>query len=147
MIDGLGLGGDHAGPDMVVAFVGFSAVTSKAAIGPNGSFLPGRPPRRWRPGSLPAVLRVHPGGGPLVGPRQHLKFTGRSRHHAAVVGVILNLALFFGYHSLWPVDRARFTDHLGVTRSPLRWHSAWKANVIHVIAGCASRGLLCGLTS
>lgn len=63
---------------------------------------------------------------------------------AAVAGVILNLAQFFGYHVLWPGDFAGAFD----------WASAlialaaaialfrFKRNVIHVIATCAMAGLI-----
>jgi chromate transporter len=63
---------------------------------------------------------------------------------AAVVGVIVNLALFFGYHVLWPKGFAGAFD----------WQSAvialsaalalfrYKCDVIRVIAACAVAGLL-----
>jgi chromate transporter len=68
--------------------------------------LPGRC-GRGEPGHLvhlPAVVPVHPAGGPLVeSTHGEMKFTAPlTAITAAVVGVILNLALFFGYHVLWP---------------------------------------------
>jgi chromate transporter len=85
-------------------------------------------------------------GGPLVETTHNdLKFTAPlTAITAAVVGVILNLAMFFGYHVLWP---AGFTGQF-------EWVSAviavgagialfrYKRNVIHVIGGCALLGLL-----
>ena len=44
---------------------------------------------------LPSFLFILAGGPLVEPPHNELKFT------AAVVGVILNLALFFGYHVLW----------------------------------------------
>ena len=63
---------------------------------------------------------------------------------AAVVGVILNLALFFGYHLLWPeglagrFDAAAAVLALGAAIALLRF----KRGVIEVIAGTALLGLL-----
>ena len=60
-----------------------------------------------------------------------------------MVGVILNLALFFGYHVLWPVG----------LRGPFDWVSAlialgavvallrFKRKVMQVIGACAVLGL------
>jgi chromate transporter len=82
-----------------------------------------------------------------------LKFTAPlTAITAAVVGVILNLALFFGYHVLWP----KGFGHAGLSTalSSLDWIAAliaigaavallrFKRNVIHVIAACALFGLL-----
>jgi chromate transporter len=63
---------------------------------------------------------------------------------AAVVGVILNLALFFGYHVLWPegfggnLDGVSALIALGAALALFRF----KRNVIHVIAASAVVGLL-----
>ena len=60
-----------------------------------------------------------------------------------MVGVILNLALFFGYHLLWPRSFAGTFDGvsaviaLGAAITLFRF----KLNVIHVIAACAAPGL------
>lgn len=66
------------------------------------------------------------------------------RSWGGVVGVILNLALFFGYHTLWPqgwsggMDWPAALISLAAAVALLRY----KANVIHVIAGCALAGLV-----
>ena len=63
---------------------------------------------------------------------------------AAVVGVILNLALFFGYHVLWPAgfsgrfDGVSALIALGAAVALFRF----RANVIRVIAACAAIGLI-----
>ena len=85
-------------------------------------------------------------GGPLVGStHDDLKFTAPlTAITAAVVGVILNLALFFGYHVLWPkgfggsFDAVSALIALGAAIALFRF----KRNVIHVIAASAVAGLL-----
>ena len=60
------------------------------------------------------------------------------------VGVILNLALFFGYHVLWPEGFSGSFDWLsalialGAAVALFRF----KCQVIHVIAVCATVGLI-----
>jgi len=107
----------HAGPlIMVVAFRRFVGVTSRRLLDPIGSFLPGRRRGRWRPGSPSCRPSCSSWRGPLVETRTNdLKFTAPlTASTAAVVGVILNLALFFGYHVLWPGGFGRpIRPHLG----------------------------------
>jgi chromate transporter len=74
-----------------------------------------------------------------------LKFTAPlTAITAAVVGVILNLALFFGYHVLWPggftgrFDGISALIALGAAVALFRY----RQNVIVVIAACAVVGLL-----
>ena len=106
MIDGLALGETTPGPlIMVVAFVGFVGGWLKQVFGPDALFLGGAlAATRGHVLHLPAVVRLHPAGGPLVeATHGKLGFTAPlSAITAAVVGVILNLALFFAYHVLWP---------------------------------------------
>jgi chromate transporter len=73
-----------------------------------------------------------------------LKFTAPlSAITAAVVGVILNLALFFGYHLLWPQGFSGAFDWvsaliaLGAAIALFKF----KRNVMYVIAACALVGL------
>ena len=52
---------------------------------------------------LPSFLFILAGGPLVESTHDDLKFTAPlTAITAAVVGVILNLALFFGYHVLWP---------------------------------------------
>ena len=52
---------------------------------------------------LPSFLFILAGGPLVESTHNELKFTAPlTGITAAVVGVILNLALFFGYHVLWP---------------------------------------------
>jgi chromate transporter len=148
MIDGLALGETTPGPlIMVVTFVGFVGGYVKAVFGPDSLFLAGAVAAMlvtWFT-FLPSFVFIL-AGGPLVETTHNdLKFTAPlTAITAAVVGVILNLAMFFGYHVLWP---AGFTGQF-------EWVSAviavgagialfrYKRNVIHVIGGCALLGLL-----
>ena len=106
MVDGLALGETTPGPlIMVVAFVAFVGGYAKALLGPDALFLAGALAAAlvtWFT-FLPSFLFIL-AGGPLVETTHNdLKFTAPlTAITAAVVGVILNLALFFGYHVLWP---------------------------------------------
>jgi chromate transporter len=68
---------------------------------------------------------------------------------AAVVGVILNLALFFGYHVLWPKGFEGSFDWLSAVIAIAAAIALfrYKQNVIHVIAVCAVFGLLVSVFS
>ena len=88
-------------------------------------------------------------GGPLVeSTHGDLKFTAPlTAITAAVVGVILNLALFFGYHVLWPKGFSASPDWIS---SAIAVAAAvalfrYKRGVIEVIASCAVLGLLARL--
>ncbi|HEX7465566.1 MAG TPA: chromate transporter, partial [Usitatibacter sp.] len=92
MIDGLALGETTPGPlIMIVAFVGYlGAATAGAIVATFFTFLP----------SFLFILA----GGPLVErTRDDVKLTAPlTAITAAVVGVIVNLAVFFGWHVFWP---------------------------------------------
>ena len=74
-----------------------------------------------------------------------LKFTAPlTAITAAVVGVIVNLALFFGYHVLWPTG---FSGHFDLPSALIAVAAAvalfrYKRGVIQVLLGCALVGLL-----
>ncbi|MBK7847262.1 MAG: chromate efflux transporter [Zoogloea sp.] len=148
MIDGLALGETTPGPlIMVVAFVGFVGGYVKAVFGPDSLFLAGAVAASlvtWFT-FLPSFIFILAGGPLIETTHNDLKFTAPlTAITAAVVGVIVNLALFFGYHVLWPAGLA----------GPFDWVSAlialaaaialfrYKRSVIQVIAGCAVLGLL-----
>jgi chromate transporter len=106
MIDGLALGETTPGPlIMVVAFVGFVGGWTKEIFGPEMLPLAG-----VAGGSvatlftfLPSFLFIFLGGPAIEATRHDVKFTAPlTGITAAVVGVILNLAVFFAYHVLWP---------------------------------------------
>ena len=152
MIDGLALGETTPGPlIMVVAFVGFVGGYVKAVFGPDSLFLAGAVAASlvtWFT-FLPSFLFILAGGPLVESTHDDLKFTAPlTAITAAVVGVILNLALFFGYHVLWPHGFSGSFDWMsaliavGAAVALFRF----KANVIHVIGACALIGLLLRLT-
>jgi chromate transporter len=63
---------------------------------------------------------------------------------AAVVGVIVNLALFFGYHVLWPSGLAGTFDWIAaaIALAAAVGLIRYKRNVIQVIGACAAIGLV-----
>lgn len=148
MIDGLALGETTPGPlIMVVAFVGFVGGYVKAIFGPDALFLAGAVAATvvtWFT-FLPSFLFILAGGPLVESTHNDLKFTAPlTAITAAVVGVILNLALFFGYHVLWP---AGFSGSFDLISAAIALGAAvalfkFKRNVIHVIAACAGLGLI-----
>ncbi len=151
MIDGLALGETTPGPlIMVVAFVGFvggwQSTELAALFGAE---------QRWLAGAvaatvvtwftfLPSFVFILAGGPLVESTHDDLAFTAPlTAITAAVVGVILNLALFFGYHVLWPqglqgaFDAVSAVIALGAAVALFRF----KRGVIEVIVGCAVVGL------
>ena len=106
MIDGLALGETTPGPlIMVVAFVGFVGGWVKQVLGPDALFLGGALAATVVTffTFLPSFVFILAGGPLVEATHGELGFTAPlSAITAAVVGVILNLALFFAYHVLWP---------------------------------------------
>ncbi|MBI2744374.1 MAG: chromate efflux transporter [Burkholderiales bacterium] len=148
MIDGLALGETTPGPlIMVVAFVGFVGAYGQALLGPDALFLAGALAAvlvTWFT-FLPSFLFILAGGPLVESTHDDLKFTAPlTAITAAVVGVVLNLALFFGYHVLWPQGLAGRFDlvsaaiALAAAVALLRY----QRNVMHVIGVCALLGLV-----
>ncbi len=106
MIDGLALGETTPGPlIMVVAFVGFVGAWTKAVFGPESLALAGCLGALVATffTFLPSFVFILVGGPAVEATRGELRFTAPlTGITAAVVGVIVNLALFFAYHVLWP---------------------------------------------
>lgn len=148
MIDGLALGETTPGPlIMVVAFVGFVGGYVKALFGPDALFLAGAVAAAlvtWFT-FLPSFLFILAGGPLVESTHGDLKFTAPlTAITGAVVGVILNLALFFGYHVLWPQG---FAGRLDVASALIAVAAGvalfyFKRGVMQVIGGCAVLGLL-----
>ena len=153
MMDGLALGETTPGPlIMVVAFIGFVGGWTKALFGADSLLLAG-----FMGASvatfftfLPSYLFIMAGAPLIEATHNDLKFTAPlTGITAAVVGVILNLAVFFGWHVLFP----HATSH-----SPFAGQFEWfyalialgafvalwryKQDVMRVIAACAALGLL-----
>ncbi len=146
MIDGLALGETTPGPlIMVVAFVGFVGAYVLQVFGPDQVFLAGAVAAAlvtWFT-FLPSFLFILAGGPLVESTHNELRFTAPlTAITAAVVGVILNLACFFGYHVLWPHGFGGQPD----------WPSAliaiaaaialfrFKRGVIQVLVACALAG-------
>jgi chromate transporter len=147
MIDGLALGETTPGPlIMVVAFVGFVGGWGKEVLGPDSLFL----------GAalaaavvtfftfLPSFVFILAGGPLVEATHGKLGFTAPlSAITAAVVGVIVNLALFFAHHVLWPQG---FGGRFDIASAVIALAAAvalfrFKRGVIEVIAGSAVLGL------
>jgi chromate transporter len=148
MIDGLALGETTPGPlIMVVTFVGFVGAYAQALLGPDSLFLAGALAATlvtWFT-FLPSFIFILAGGPFVESTHNDLKFTAPlTAITAAVVGVILNLALFFGYHTIWPKG---FGGPLDITSALIAFGAAiallkYKLNVIQVIAVCGLLGVL-----
>jgi chromate transporter len=106
MIDGLALGESTPGPlIMVVAFVGFVGAWTHELLGPDQLFLAGLAGAGVATffTFLPSFIFILAGGPLVESTHDDVKFTAPlSAITAAVVGVILNLGLFFGWHVFWP---------------------------------------------
>ena len=152
MIDGLALGETTPGPlIMVLAFVGFvggyMSTELRLLFGPDMLFLAGAVAAglvTWFT-FLPSFIFILAGGPLVESTHGDLKFTAPlTAITAAVVGVILNLALFFGYHVLWPKGFAGTFDWvsalIALAATLALFH--FKRNVIEVIASCALFGLI-----
>lgn len=147
MIDALALGETTPGPlIMVVTFVGFVGGWLSQALGADTLFS-----SAFIAATLVTFFTFLPSfifillGGPLIETTHgNLKFTAPlSAITAAVVGVILNLALFFAYHVFWPAESANAIDWFSValTAGAAFAIFKYKANVIAVILGCGLLGM------
>ena len=147
LIDGLALGETTPGPlIMVVSFVGFVGGWTRAIFGPDSPFMAGAVAATVVTffTFLPSFLFILLGAPFIETTHGNLKFTAPlTGITAAVVGVIVNLAVFFAYHVLWPQG----------LQGPFEWPSAFigaaagialfrlRLGVITVIAGSAVAGL------
>ncbi len=106
MIDGLALGETTPGPlIMVVTFVGFVGGWTKELFGPEQLFMAGCVAAIVVTyfTFLPSFIFIFAGAPLIETTHGNLRFTAPlTGITAAVVGVILNLAMFFAYHVLWP---------------------------------------------
>ena len=147
MIDGLALGETTPGPlIMVVAFVGFVGGWIKQVFGPDALFLGGAVAASVVTyfTFLPSFIFILAGGPLIETTHGNLKFTAPlTAITAAVVGVIVNLSLFFAYHVLWPKG---FDGPFDVVSAAITVAAAialfrFKVGVIPLLAACAAVGL------
>jgi chromate transporter len=104
MMDGLALGETTPGPlIMVVTWVGYlGGVAKQVFADPLAAGLAGAAVATFFT-FLPSFLFILAGGPFIESTRGDIKFTAPlTGITAAVVGVIVNLAVFFAYHVLWP---------------------------------------------
>jgi chromate transporter len=152
MIDGLALGETTPGPlIMVVTFVGFVGGWTKAVFGVESLALAGIAGATVATAFtfLPSFLLILVGGPAIEATRHEIRLTAPlTAITAAVVGVIVNLALFFAWHVLWPEasSHAPFDgpfEWFALLMSIAAFTALWrfKIGVIPVIGACAAIGL------
>ncbi len=148
MIDGLALGETTPGPlIMVVAFVGFVGGWARPMLGADAPFVAG-----VAAASVVTFFTFLPSfvfilaGGPLVeATHGKLGYTAPlTAITAAVVGVIVNLALFFAYHVLWPHGFGGSFDAFSALIAVAATVALFriKLGVIPLLGICAIAGLL-----
>jgi chromate transporter len=151
MMDGLALGETTPGPlIMIVTWVGYVGGVTKAVAG--GSVVSGLAGAAVATffTFLPSFLFILVGGPLVEATRGELKFTAPlTAITAAVVGVILNLAAFFAWHTFWPkgTDAAPFAgpfEWLPVLIAIAAFVALWKykLDIMKVIGACAALGLV-----
>ncbi len=148
MIDGLALGETTPGPlIMVVAFVGFVGGWTRELFGPDMLFVAGAAGASVATlfTFLPSFLFILLGGPAVEATRHEVKFTAPlTGITAAVVGVILNLAVFFAYHVFWPEGFDGrfewFSALIGIAAMVALMK--YKVGIVSVIAASALVGLI-----
>ena len=153
MIDGLALGETTPGPlIMVVAFVGFVGGWTKELFGSDALFAAGLAASAVATffTFLPSFVFILVGGPLVEATHGDIKFTAPlTGITAAVVGVVVNLAVFFAWHVLWP-DANAAAPFAGRFEWPAALIGAaaalalfrFKRGIIEVIAACAVVGLV-----
>ncbi|WML91393.1 chromate efflux transporter [Thiothrix lacustris] len=138
MMDGLALGETTPGPlIMIVTWVGYmGAGLAGAAVATFFTF-------------LPSFLFIIAAGPVVESTRNDLKFTAPlTGVTATVVGVIMNLAVFFAWHTFWPNGTGEtpfaqpfewFTVIIAVAAFVALWK--YKADIMKVISASAAIGL------
>jgi len=149
MIDGLALGETTPGPlIMIVTYVGFVGGWTKQLFGADAAALV------WAGmagGAVATFFTFLPSylfiliGGPLVeATHGDLKFTAPlTGITAAVVGVILNLAVFFAWHVLWPAGFSGSFEWFSALAGLAAFIALfrYKIGIIPVILACGAAGL------
>ncbi len=157
MIDGLALGETTPGPlIMVVAFVGFVGGWTRQLFGPESLALAGVAAAGVVTffTFLPSFMFILAGGPLVESTHGQLRFTAPlTGITAAVVGVVVNLAVFFAWHVFWPrgwagdaVDAA-VAGGLDAAALVIAAIAAialfrYRAGVIAVILACGAAGLV-----
>jgi chromate transporter len=151
MIDGLALGETTPGPlIMVVAFIGFVGGWTKEVFGPEALAAAGIAAALVATffTFLPSFVFILAGAPFVETTHGDLRFTAPlTAITAAVVGVVLNLAVFFAYHVLWPQGLAGRFDWVSalIGIAALVALLRYKVGVMAVIGACAAIGLFATL--
>ena len=147
MIDGLALGETTPGPlIMVVAFVGFVGGWFAQALGPDalfaGAALAATVATFFT--FLPSFVFILAGGPAVEATHGKLGFTAPlSAITAAVVGVIVDLALFFAWHVLWPKGFGGRFDAVAalIAAAAALALFRFQVGVLPLLGACAAAGL------
>jgi len=150
MMDGLALGEATPGPlIMVVTWVGYlGGVAKEVLANPVAAGLAGAAVATFFT-FLPSFLFILVGAPLVEATRGELRFTAPlTGITAAVVGVIVNLAVFFAWHSFWPQGTADAPfaggfDGFALIVAVAAFVALWKfrADIMKVIGACALAGL------
>ncbi len=150
MMDGLALGETTPGPlIMIVAFVGFVGAWTHALFGDNLALA-------GAAGAcvatfftfLPSFLFILAGGPLVESTRDNIRLTAPlTAISAAVVGVIVSLALFFGRHVFWIETAQAQPGHwdwaaIALSAAACAALLRYKAGTIKLIFACALAGLV-----
>lgn len=151
MMDGLALGETTPGPlIMIVTWVGYLGGVAKNVMGnPIAAGVAGAAVATFFT-FLPSFLFILAGGPLVEASRDEIKFTAPlTGITAAVVGVIINLAVFFAWHTFWPkgteaMPFAGAFEWLPVVIAIAAFIALWKykIDIMKVIAASALSGLL-----
>jgi len=152
MMDGLALGETTPGPlIMVVSFVGFVGAWTQQIFGPDAALAAGIAGATVATffTFLPSFVFILAGAPLVESTHGNLRFTAPlTAITAAVVGVVLNLAVFFGWHVLWPAatpdapfagDFEWFHALVALAAFIALWK--YQQGIITVLAACATIGL------
>jgi chromate transporter len=147
MIDGLALGETTPGPlIMVVTFVGFVGGWTQAVFGADrllaGAFAGAAVATFFT--FLPSFLFILIGGPAVEASRHELRLSAPlTAITAAVVGVIVNLAVFFAHHVLWPDGLSGQIDFASALLGFAAFVALakYRAGILPVIGACGCAGL------
>ena len=144
MIDGLALGETTPGPlIMVVAFVGFVGAWTHAIFGDNILLagIAGATVATFFT-FLPSFIFILAGGPLVESTRDNVRMTAPlTAISAAVVGVIVSLALFFGRHVFFVAGQPDWAA-MAISAAACIALFRFKAGTIKLIAACAVAGLV-----
>ena len=144
MLDGLGLAETTPGPlIMVLQFVGFlGGWKFPEPLSPLATATLGALITTWTT-FLPCFLWIFLGAPHIEQMRGNTKLTAAlSAITAAVVGVVLNLAIWFGLHVLFPTGAPVNWFGLVVSAVAFAGIVKWKWDVIPVVLGAGALGLI-----